>query len=123
MEFPMKFNDDKEWLEKMAEKEDGADVSVGHMSEVYSFNPALGFVFEDIEAELERAKAQGEHFVNLHEAYAVLLEEVDEVWDITKQKQKIRDPEDTRDELIQVAAMAIKALLSPIFNTPDGWKP
>lgn len=76
-------------------------------------------VYVMIENELARAKTHGDHFNNLHEAYAVLLEEVDEVWDITKQKQKLRDPIELRKELVQVAAMAIKALSSPIFNTPN----
>lgn len=62
--------------------------------------------------ELTRAKRHGEKFFNLHEAYSVILEELDEVWDITKQKQKDRSKVALRAELIQVAAMAIKALNS-----------
>jgi NTP pyrophosphatase (non-canonical NTP hydrolase) len=70
---------------------------------------------KDIDDELDRAKRHGERFVNLHEAYAVLLEEVDEVWEITKQKQKVRSKKELRSELIQVAAMAIKSI-----NSMDG---
>lgn len=55
-------------------------------------------------------EAHGDHFASLHEAYAVLLEEVDEVWDIVKLKRSKRDPQELRAELIQVAAMAIKAI-------------
>ena len=54
----------------------------------------------------------GRRFASLHEAWAVLFEEVDEVWDITKQKRKDRDAEDLRREFIQCAAMAIKAIHS-----------
>lgn len=63
-------------------------------------------------AEVERAKRHGEQFASLHEAYAVILEEVDEVWDITRQKRCLRNELELRKEFIQIAAMAIKALNS-----------
>lgn len=66
---------------------------------------------EDIDTELHSARKHGE-FPSLHEAYAVILEELDEVWDITKLKKCQRDKEALRKELIQVAAMAIKAIHS-----------
>ena len=43
-----------------------------------------------------------------HEAYAVMAEEVDELWDHVKTKQKNRDLGAMRKEAIQVAAMAIR---------------
>lgn len=43
-----------------------------------------------------------------HEAYAVLLEEVDELWDHVKTNQKRRDLAAMRAEAIQVAAMALR---------------
>ena len=43
-----------------------------------------------------------------HEAYAVLLEEVDELWDHVKTNQTKRNIKDMRSECIQVAAMAIR---------------
>lgn len=48
---------------------------------------------------------------SLHEGYAVLLEEVDEVWDLVKMKAQDRPAGAVRKELIQVAAMAIRAIL------------
>jgi hypothetical protein len=42
-----------------------------------------------------------------HEGYAVLLEEVDELWE----EIKANDPEDAVKELIQVAAMAHRMLI------------
>ncbi len=63
-------------------------------------------------AEVEKAKRHGERFASLHEAYAVILEEVDEVWDITRQKRCYRNELELRKEFIQIAAMAIKALNS-----------
>lgn len=46
-----------------------------------------------------------------HEAYGVLLEEVDELWDHVKTKQKNRDLAAMQKEAIQVAAMAIRFAL------------
>lgn len=69
-------------------------------------------IFGDIEAELKRAEAHGGTFGTLHEAHGVIAEELYEVWLITVQKKKNRDPEVLRKELIQVAAMAIKAIQS-----------
>jgi hypothetical protein len=43
-----------------------------------------------------------------HEAYAVLLEEVDELWDHVKTKQDNRSLIEMRKEAIQVAAMALR---------------
>lgn len=63
-------------------------------------------------AEVERAKVHGEKFASLHEAYAVILEELDEVWDITRQKRKNRNAADLRKEFVQIGAMAIKAINS-----------
>jgi hypothetical protein len=68
-------------------------------------------VAEWIDLELHHAKKHGS-FPSLHEAYAVILEELDEVWDIVKLKKCKRDKEALRKELIQVAAMAIKAIHS-----------
>ena len=61
---------------------------------------------------LDRAKRHGEVFASLHEAYAVMLEELDEVWDITRMKRSQRTEPELRKELIQIAAMAVKALQS-----------
>lgn len=67
---------------------------------------------EEIDDELQSSYRHGRAFASLHEAYAVILEELDEVWDITKQKRKNRSKEDLRKEFIQIAAMAIKAINS-----------
>lgn len=50
-------------------------------------------------------------FNSAHEAFAVLKEEVDELWDHVKVNQKRRDLGAMRKEAIQVAAMAIRFAL------------
>ena len=60
-------------------------------------------------SEVERAKTLfPKDFVNQHEGYAVLLEEVDELWEEVKKNQKNYDLLKQRTEAIQVAAMAIR---------------
>jgi NTP pyrophosphatase (non-canonical NTP hydrolase) len=66
-------------------------------------------VLDMVGLEVERAKSMfPEDFHNAHEGYAVLLEEVDELWDEVKKNQKVYDFESQRKEAIQVAAMAIR---------------
>lgn len=55
-------------------------------------------------AELESAKSKHPPLKSAHEGYAVILEELDEVWVHVKTKQP--DYRAMRRELIQVAAMA-----------------
>lgn len=63
--------------------------------------------FDDIRAELERA-AKYAGFNSAHEGYAILLEEVNELWEHVKTNQKKRDIDAMRAEAVQVAAMAVK---------------
>lgn len=60
--------------------------------------------------EADRAEAAHGHYTSLHEAYAVLLEEVDELWDIVKLKKKDRRREDLIEEVTQIGAIALKIL-------------
>ncbi len=58
--------------------------------------------------ELERASASNKPFNSPHEGFAVLLEEVDELWDEVKKKTKNRDNKLMQDEAVQIAAMGIR---------------
>lgn len=48
---------------------------------------------------------------SLHEAYAIILEELDEFWDEVKKQSGARDPKAMRTELVQIAAMAARAAI------------
>lgn len=61
--------------------------------------------------ELASARAKWPAMNSPHEAYAVILEELDEFWIEVKRKQTEHDPRAMYEELIQVAAMAARATL------------
>ncbi len=68
---------------------------------------------EAVEAEVDRAiRLHGVEFASLHEAYAVILEELDELWTLTLKKQHARKSCDIWEELVQIAATSVKASLS-----------
>lgn len=58
-----------------------------------------------VKIELNEAKKKFGSFHNAHEGYAVLLEEVDELWD------DIKANKDPSKEALQVAAMALRFLV------------
>ena len=60
----------------------------------------------EIYRELDRAMSEYGPFHSAHEGYAVLLEELDEVWDEIKKDDSKR----AREELVQVGAMVLKLL-------------
>ena len=61
-----------------------------------------------IDAEYARALGKFGAFNSPHEGYAVILEEMDELWDEIKRKDVDRDA--VRKEAIQVGAMAVRFL-------------
>lgn len=63
-------------------------------------------ILEEAAAELGRARLIFPPFNSPHEGYAVLLEEVNELWEEVKRKD--RDSTALRKEAIQVAAMALR---------------
>ncbi len=50
-------------------------------------------------------------FNSAHEGYAVILEELDELWDEVKKKQAERSSETLKKEAVQVGAMAMRFLV------------
>lgn len=63
----------------------------------------------DIGAEVVRARSKfTTPFHNAHEGYAVMLEEVDELWAHVKTNQARRDLPAMRNEAVQAAAMLVR---------------
>lgn len=81
------------------------------------FMPALETTIEDriaegMIAECKRARSIYPPFHNAHEGYAVLLEEVEELWEAVRLKQS--DPEREKrilEETNQIGAMAIRIMI------------
>jgi hypothetical protein len=67
-------------------------------------------ILEEVKGELNSAVRNFPPFSSAHEGYAILLEEVDELWDEVK-NNKHDDGAKQRKEAIQVAAMAIRFVL------------
>jgi NTP pyrophosphatase (non-canonical NTP hydrolase) len=81
---------------------------MGNLSEHY--DKSLVSALQDVHAEVDRAKGMfNAAFNGFHEGYAVMLEEVDEVWD--EVKKKVHNKDKLRKELIQVAAMAMRMVV------------
>ncbi len=75
----------------------------------HSFACLADKIMHAVTIELNIAQAKFPRFNSPHEGYAVLLEEVNELWDAIKDKNASRDA--VRDEAIQVAAMAIRFII------------
>ena len=69
-------------------------------------------VLNDVCEELKTAIETHSLFTSPHHGYAIILEELDELWDEVKKKNSIRDVKNMRAEAVQVAAMAIKFIMS-----------
>lgn len=65
-------------------------------------------VIKEIKEEVRTAKENWPLFNSAHEGYAVLLEEMEELWEHVRTKQRDRDLFAMRQEAIQVAAMAVR---------------
>jgi hypothetical protein len=66
---------------------------------------------EEIQLEHKRAVSKFGPFASAHEGYAVMLEEMDELWDEIKKSPANRDTQSMRNEAIQLAAMAYRFLI------------
>jgi hypothetical protein len=84
-------------------------------TEVTAFEDRLSTVIARVFHELWRARHLHPPFNSAHEGYAVLLEEVDELWDEVK-----TGGSGMEEEAVQVAAMAI-AFLVDCFGDRVEW--
>jgi hypothetical protein len=69
-------------------------------------------ILNKIYSEYKRANSIYPFFNSLHEGYAILREEVEELWDEIKKKPSKISPNRINEEAIQVSAMAMKIIIS-----------
>lgn len=67
-----------------------------------------GKAIADAAVELGEAARKFPPFHSAHEGFAILKEEVDELWEEVRAKQGARNMANLRKEAIQVAAMALR---------------
>tara|TARA_Y100000310_G_scaffold331814_1_gene406118 strand:- start:16 stop:255 length:240 start_codon:yes stop_codon:yes gene_type:complete len=65
-------------------------------------------IIADVQKEIASGLEANGSFHSLHEAHSILLEEVEEFWDDVKMKASERDLNNTYNELIQIAAVALR---------------
>lgn len=65
----------------------------------------------DVGLELQRAIGLHPRLNSAHEAYAVILEELEEFWSEVMKKSRDRSIDAMRTELIQIAAMACRTII------------
>lgn len=66
---------------------------------------------EIVAVELEEAMSKHAPLNSAHEGWAVIAEEVDELWDEVKKKRADRNREKMHAEAKQIAAMAVRFML------------
>lgn len=74
------------------------------------------FFLELVAAEVARAEAHNKPMNSHHEAYAVILEELDEYWQEVKNKPHTRNETAMLEELVQIAAMCARTA-KDLLNT------
>ncbi len=70
---------------------------------------SIAEVMKEVENELRMAMAKHYSMASPHEAYSIIWEELDEFWDEVKLRKQ--DECAMRKELIQTAAMCIRAIV------------
>lgn len=68
-------------------------------------------VLVDLQEELAVAYSKYGDFASAHEGYAVIKEELEELWTEIKKKKEERNKANMKREALQVAAMATKFIL------------
>lgn len=71
----------------------------------------VAMVLNIVAEELSRACKLHNGMNSAHEAYSVILEELDEFWEEVRKKREYRSAETMKKELVQIAAMACRAIV------------
>lgn len=82
-----------------------------------AYSQFMTSVIDDVQDEIHRAVSIHGHIPTLHTAYGLLMEEVDEFWDEVKKKAENRTKLQIREELVQIAAIACRAVYD--FTRPE----
>jgi len=78
------------------------------MAEFEGHTVEITEVFNAVYHEFMRARQLHKQFNSAHEGYAVILEELDELWTEVKMRPELRIAGVMRKEALQVAAMAVR---------------
>lgn len=78
-------------------------------------NKDIELILKDITDEFLRATKMFSSFSNHFEGWAVLQEEVDELWEEIRKKREKRSYERLRNESIQVAAMTLRYMIDILY--------
>ena len=65
-------------------------------------------LLDEIQDEYNSASAKFPPYHSTHEGYAVIKEEVDELWDLVKSNKGLYANADMKKECVQIAAMTIR---------------
>ncbi len=65
-------------------------------------------IYEQVKEEVKSAREKYPAFHSTHEGFAVIKEEVDELWDFIKATKFTGADDSMKAECIQIAAMAIR---------------
>lgn len=65
-------------------------------------------VYNEIKMEIKSARNKYSSFHSAHEGYAVIKEELDELWDLVRTSKTVMATDKMRKECIQIAAMSIR---------------
>ena len=88
------------------------------------YNSKLDAIAQEMAEEAARATALFPAMNSPHEANSIIKEEYDEYWDEVKKHNRMKPDRDTRprqrEELIQLAAMCMRAILDTIDNQNYG---
>ncbi len=73
-----------------------------------------------ITKEYEKAAAEKPPYNSPHEAYAILLEEVEEFWAEVKKKEELHDLDRMAEEVKQIGAVAMRILTDVCLKDKPG---
>lgn len=88
------------------------------MSEFEGHTAEITELFNAVYQEFMRARKLHKQFNSPHEGYAVILEELEELWAEVKKRQEHRSAEVMRKEAVQVAAMAVRFIYDLSLTAP-----